>query len=231
MSVDADLMKAKVVDRCDYIVNRCRSKHVLHLGCTDWPYTETKRSNGALLHKRLYESASSLVGVDLDANGVACLQQLGYPDIYVDNAECLRHPAVCRRSYDVIVAGEIIEHLENPGNFLRSIQSLMTGQTEMILTTVNAYCLFRFFYYLMGLEEIHADHNYYFSPRVLCCLLERCGLDVVDFCYYRVGKEIRALNPKRIVWLDDLAMSIIPRVSDGVVAVVRRVEKEAGPHD
>ena len=217
-----DLMKAKAVDRCDFIVNRCRAKRVLHLGCTDWPYTETKRTNGALLHARLQSVTSSLVGVDLDAEGIACLQKLGFSDVYADNAECLAHPEVCRRSYDVIVAGEIIEHLECPGKFLRSIQSLMDEQTELILTTVNAYCLFRYFYYLLGREEIHPDHNYYFSPRVLCRLVSRCGLDVTDFCFYRVGKEIRALTPKRIVWLDDVAMALFPQASDGVIVVARR---------
>ena len=220
--IDAkELMKAKVVDRCDYIVDRCRSKRVLHLGCTDWPYTETKRTNGALLHARLDLAASSLVGVDLDAEGIACLRRLGFQETYVGNAECLTDPAVCSRTYDVIVAGEIIEHLENPGKFLRGIQSLMDGQTELILTTVNAYCFFRFFYYLLGREEIHADHNYYFSPRVLCRLAGRCGLEVTEFRFYRIGKEIRTLNPKRIVWLDDVAMRLFPRASDGVICVTR----------
>jgi len=223
------LMKAKVVDRCDYIVNRCRSKRVLHLGCTDWPYTEAKRANGALLHARLGHAASSLVGVDLDAEGIACLRRLGFQDAYVDNAECLTEPAVCNRTYDVVVAGEIIEHLENPGRFLRGIQSLMAPQTELILSSVNAYCFFRFFYYLLGREEIHADHNYYFSPRVLCRLLERCGLEVTEFCFYRIGKEIRALNPKRIVWLDDVAMRLFPRASDGVICVARRGAGDGRP--
>lgn len=215
------LMKSRSVDRCDFVVDRCQGKHVLHIGCTDWPYTRTKLSHGSLLHARLSLVSRSLVGVDLDAEGVSCLRQLGFAQTYVDNAECLAQPDVRNRSYDVIVAGEMIEHLENPGMFLRSIQSLMNRQTELILTTVNAYCFFRFFYYLLGREEIHPDHNYYFSPRVLCRLLERCGLEIAECHFYRVGREIRALNPKRIVWLDDLAMWMFPRASDGLIVASR----------
>ena len=210
-----------IVDRVSYILERCRGRRVLHLGCTDWPYTQHKLANGALLHAMIAQRATSLVGVDADREGVDWLQGNGYPRTYLDNVEGFSHPAVLGEKYDLIVAGEIIEHLENPGLFLRSVQQLMGPTTELVITTINAYCFFRFIYYLFKEERVHPDHNYYFSPLVLRKLITRCGLEVVDFHHYPVGKEIRLLNPRKLVFLDDLSRVLFPRASDGVIFKVR----------
>src|SRR5438874_8964813 len=122
-------------DRMTYIVEACRGKQVLHLGCTDWPYTEKKLSTGTLLHVKINAVAASLVGVDADKDGVACFLKMGFPQTYVENVENFSQPEICRRTFEVIVAGEIIEHLENPGLFLRSIQKLMNPTTQLIITT------------------------------------------------------------------------------------------------
>ena len=217
-----------LVDRVTYILEHCTGKRVLHLGCTDWPMTDRKLAGGALVHAKIDEVAAALVGVDADRDGVSHLVKLGYAETYVDNVEHFSHPAVCHRQYDVIVAGEIIEHLENPGLFLRSVQTLMTPETDLIVTTVNAYCFFRFLYYLRGKELIHEDHNYYFSPVVLRKLLTRCGLEISDFKYYAAGLEIRALNPRRYIWLDDLGRMLFPRASDGVIFKTRLAASRPG---
>ena len=211
-----------VVDRITYILEHCAHRRVLHLGCTDWPLTERKLAGDGLLHTRIAKVAASVVGVDADREGVNAFLKLGFADTYVDNVEQFSNPAVSGREYDVIVAGEIIEHLENPGLFLRSVQKLMTPTTDLIVTTINAYCFFRFLYYLRGNEMVHEDHNYYFSPIVLRKLITRCGLEVQDFKYYAIGREIRALNPRRIVWLDDLGRFLFPRASDGIIFKARR---------
>ena len=77
-----------LTDRVTYILDACRGKRVLHLGCTDWPYTEKKLASGTLLHARIAAVAQSLVGVDADHDGVACFQRIGFPATYEDNVEC-----------------------------------------------------------------------------------------------------------------------------------------------
>jgi 2-polyprenyl-3-methyl-5-hydroxy-6-metoxy-1,4-benzoquinol methylase len=210
-------MNNLLVDRVTYILDQCKGKRVLHLGCTDWPFTERKASIGALLHGRINEIAASLVGVDADPDGIEWFQRHGFPATYYDNAEKISHPEVCSGKYDVILAGEIIEHLENPGLFLRSIQKLMMPNTDLIITTINAYCFFRFLYYLRGIEAVHADHNYYFSPIVLRKLITRCGLEVKEYFHYPVGKEIRSVTSKKILFLDDISRWFFPKASDGVI--------------
>jgi len=210
-----------ITDRVTYIVDQCRGKRVLHLGCTDWPWTEERIKSGLLLHPRINEAASFLMGVDADPSGVEAFRKLGFLETYVDNVEVFSNPAIRKQTFDVIVAGEIIEHLENPGLFLRGVQKIMTPSTDLIITTVNAYCFFRFVYYVLRDETVHPDHNYYFSPVVLRKLITRCGLEVTDFNYYPVGREIRALNPRKLIFLDDLSRWFFPRASDGVIFKAR----------
>jgi predicted TPR repeat methyltransferase len=210
-----------LTDRVTYLVNECKGKRVLHLGCTDWPWTEERIKSGLLLHPKLNAAASFLAGVDADPAGVDAFRKIGYTETYVDNVEMFSNPAVCNGKFDVIVAGEIIEHLENPGLFLRGVQKLMTPSTELIITTVNAYCFFRFVFYVVRREDVHPDHNYYFSPVVLRKLITRCGLEVVDFKQYPIGLEIRPICRRSFVLLDDISRLFFPRASDGVIFKAR----------
>jgi 2-polyprenyl-3-methyl-5-hydroxy-6-metoxy-1,4-benzoquinol methylase len=203
-------------DRVTYILGECRGKRVLHLGCTDWPWTEERIKLGLLLHPKLAEVSESLVGVDADPAGVECFRKLGF-ETYVDNVELFANPEVRKKDFDVIVAGEIIEHLENPGLFLRAVQRLMKPSTSLIITTVNAYCFFRFIYYVFRRENVHPDHNYYFSPVVLRKLITRCGLEVTDFKHYPVGLELRPICLKKILLMDDFSRFFFPHASDGVI--------------
>jgi 2-polyprenyl-3-methyl-5-hydroxy-6-metoxy-1,4-benzoquinol methylase len=197
------------------------------LGCTDWPWTEERIKIGLLLHPKLSQVGSFLVGVDADPAGVDAFRKLGYPETYVDNVEVFSNPEVCNGKYDVIVAGEIIEHLENPGLFLRSVQKLMTPDTDIIITTINAYCFFRFVYYVLRREDVHPDHNYYFSPVVLRKLITRCGLEVTDFKHYAVGRELRPVVLRKILIADDISRIFFPHASDGVIFKARLPRPQA----
>ncbi len=64
--------------------------------------------------------------------------------------------------FDIIIAGEIIEHLGCPGAFLRSTRFIMNTKTDLILTTPNVFSLKLFFHTSLRREKIHNDHNYYF---------------------------------------------------------------------
>ncbi|MBO0181221.1 hypothetical protein J0682_30075, partial [Vibrio parahaemolyticus] len=74
--------------------------------------------------------------------------------------------------FDVIVAGEIIEHLNNPGLFLSGVRRFMHRDSKLVITTINAYCAMRFFVYALrgrrGINEfVHPDHVAYYSYSTL----------------------------------------------------------------
>lgn len=214
-----------LVQRVDFIKDVCRGKKVLHLGCTNFPYTAEAIANDMLLHFELREIASDLYGFDADAEGVAILEANGCNKLFVADLENLDEVEI-DETFDIIIAGEMIEHLNNPGLFLNGIKRFMSADTELVITTINAYCAMRFLvYFLRGKggknEPVHPDHVAYYSYRTLGLTLERMGLEVTQSYFYDVGKEHRRFNRWFYNVFNDVAVWLSPQLSDGVIAVAK----------
>lgn len=214
-----------LVQRVDIIMQMCAGKKVLHLGCANYPYTQNSIDNEMLLHYDLEKSASELYGFDFDQPGLDILAANGTRNLYRADLEKLDEVALSE-TFDVIVAGEMIEHLNNPGLFLTGIQRFMNTETRLVLTTVNAYCGMRWFWYgLRGRrgkqEPVHPDHVAYYSYSTLSLLVKRHGLDIDSFMFYDIGKEHRPHNKWYLNAVNDVFTSIAPQWADGIIAICR----------
>jgi SAM-dependent methyltransferase len=213
------------VQRVDLIKEMCAGKRVLHLGCTNYPYTEQAIESDMLLHLDLEKIAAELVGIDADPEGIEILERHGSTNVVLGDVEALEN---CELSdtFDVIVAGEVIEHVNNPGLFLNSIRRFMNDRSQLVVTTVNAYCAMRFFYYgARGrrgkAEPVHPDHIAYYSYSTLKLLLERHGFEVTAFYFYDLGNEHRRFVRWFLKIVNDVSVRFAPQWSDGVIAVCR----------
>lgn len=213
----------KLVDRVTFILERCKGRRVLHLGCTNHPYTSEAVSDGSLLHLRLREVAEDLHGFDSDMEGIDTLGSLGFDNLHQVDLEQLE-AAPLDKTFDVIVAGEVIEHLSNPGLFLKGIRRFMTDDSELVLTTVNAYSAMRFIQYALRgkggeAEPVHPDHVAYYSYRTLTVALQRAGFSLAEFAYYDLGPEHRPYCPWYYRSVNDIAVALSRQLADGVIAV------------
>lgn len=220
MPADFDL-----VQRLDFIRETCRGQRVLHLGCTNWPYTLESLENNMLLHRDLEQIASHLVGLDADEQGIKTLKEQGSKNLYKADLEHLDELDLDEK-FDVIVAGEMIEHLSNPGLFLNGIKRFMNAETQLVLTTINAYCGMRFWLYgLRGKsgkqEPVHPDHVAYYSYSTLKLLVERHEMHVEKFLFYDVGKEHRPHNRWFLNLVNDVSVKVAPQWADGLIVVCR----------
>ena len=215
----------ELVQRLELIKSLCEGKKVLHLGCTNWPYTQDAIEAGTLLHKDLAAVASDLYGFDYDQQGIDFLTSKGFGQLFQADVERLQDVKL-NETFDVIVAGEMIEHLNNPGMFLEGIKRFMNGNTLLVITTINAYSGMRFFVYgLRGrggnLEPVHPDHVAYYSYSTLKLLLERFGFQLANFMFYDIGSEHRPHNGKLRNFVNDICVRIAPQWADGVIAVCK----------
>ena len=76
----------RVVERDTYFLDFCRRKNVLHIGCTDAPFTESKWNAGTLLHSKLDHVAQRTVGIDVDSDSVKWLTDRGLDVIHTCDA-------------------------------------------------------------------------------------------------------------------------------------------------
>lgn len=215
----------QVVQRVDLIRSESAGKRVLHLGCTNYPYTEDSIKHDMLLHADLAKTASELYGIDSDPNSIAMLEAAGFDNIFQADLEQLDQLDMDEK-FDVIIAGEMIEHLNNPGLFLGGIQRFMHAETRLVLTTINAYCGMRFAMYGFrgkrgSVEFVHPDHVAYYSYSTLKVLLERHGMHVDRFLFYDIGTEHRPHNRWFLNVLNDICVRIAPQWADGIIAVCR----------
>ena len=182
-----------VNDRDQKILELCRGKVVLHIGACDAPYTANKLKAGLLLHKRLQGVAREVVGVDIDEESIAYLKDKGISDIV--NIDFFALPSLEIKP-DVIVFGETIEHLENPGLYLETLNRFMAPEAKLIISTPNCYSISGQFRVLLNKENIHPDHRVGFSAALLEQLLDKMGFNIEHLYFTFLPKVVDALEVK-----------------------------------
>ena len=173
------------VNREQHILDRLpQFKSPLHLGCSDAPFTDIMLANKCLLHSRLLQRSPKIVGFDLNAYGLQLLRR-AHPDakFVQGDAEQLQE-YFGPNTFDLVIAGEIVEHLSNPGAFLTSCAKVLTDDGVLLITIPNTFGIRRYIHSLFGVENYHPDHTFYFSENTLKTLAQRHGFSIFRSYYY-----------------------------------------------
>jgi hypothetical protein len=161
--------------RVDRLVELARGQRVLHIGCCDHlPLIREKVQRGLYLHQKLCEAATHCVGVDTNAEGVALLHELGFPEVYLPDD-------TPDQPFDLCLLADVIEHVGDPVSFLREMRRYNFKQ--LVVITPNA---FRWRNALpTGGELINTDHRFWFTPYTLCKVLVDAGYEPqrVELCH------------------------------------------------
>ncbi|MCK4327421.1 MAG: class I SAM-dependent methyltransferase [Candidatus Diapherotrites archaeon] len=150
---------------------------VLDVGCVQ--HSASKESDFNWLHKRIYDITPKVIGIDYLKSEVKKLQNKGYNIKYMD-AEKLK----LSEKFDVIIAGELIEHLSNPGLFFKGVKNNLKKDGKLILTTPNPFTIHWFLHALVDHNfHCNTDHMCWFCERTLLQLLRRNGFNVTKVEY------------------------------------------------
>jgi len=177
------------MNRIDYILKFTKNKIVLDVGGID--HSADKISDKKWLHKQIADSAAYILGIDLAKDEVKKAQDLGYNFIY-GNAENLQEYVDTK--FDVCVAGELIEHIANPGLFLQSIRGVLAKEGRLILTTPNAFAagnILRILKYSLRLRVSpdNYEHKAWYDLFTLEQLLKSQGFKVEEIFTIRPDRE------------------------------------------
>jgi cyclopropane fatty-acyl-phospholipid synthase-like methyltransferase len=159
-------------DRCRLIADIVRGGDVLDMGCIDHSIESRKR--GRWLHDHVRKAARSVLGLDYEQAEVEKLIREGYNAVAADATRF-----DLGKKFDVVVAGELIEHLLNVGGFLTSVRAHLRPEGRLVLTTPNAICLAYFLENLLvGRELDNLDHSGLYTPTTLRTLLGKHGFEI-----------------------------------------------------
>lgn len=179
--------------RKDKIVELCRGQDVLHLGFVQHAHLyKQKIKEGDWLHSQIADVAKRVVGIDYLSTEVEEIKEmLGY-EAYIGDVMRLRELTV-KDTFDVVVCGELIEHLENPGLMLDGIKQFIHSGALVILTTPNPWSAQRINLIRKGILEekwLNSEHAVWFSFQTLKQIVERAEY-VPILCDYYYGQSRR----------------------------------------
>jgi len=155
-----------------FFTSRCRDKDVLDLGCVE--HNPQNYQSKYWTHRALREVSRSLLGMDLYEPGVAYLRERGF-DIIAGDATNFQ----LDRTFEVIVAGDLIEHLSNMDGFLRSCRAHLRPGGRILIATPNPW-YWRYTVKAALFSEVSSnpEHTCWFDPRTLRQLVNRYGMEL-----------------------------------------------------
>lgn len=170
--------------RLEYIRKQVEGTRVLHIGCVDHAPSKvvSKLKRGVWLHQILLDSASFCAGVDLNREGIDFLKnEMNMSAVYCNDILTDVIPGVSDASWDYIVLGELLEHVDDPVDFLRTLRQRPGLQNAKCIVTVpNAFYYKNFKNALKQIENINSDHRYWFTPYTLSKVLVMAGWQVEE---------------------------------------------------
>lgn len=185
---------AKLVDRTGFILERCKGKVVLDIGASGY------------MHEAIVSVAKKCYGIDRPPNidgWSDILPRIMSKDLWgIDlDDQPLKELTALREQIDeveLIICGEVLEHLSNPGRFLEALQEVFKvpghnvsdilsciPAAQTVFTVPNAFsAIARRRLEKDMLENVNIDHVAWYSPRTLKTLLERAGYEIKQWACY-----------------------------------------------
>lgn len=159
-------------------INSYLKRYILDKEVLDVGFADDKGISITLphwIHKFIRNNAKYVIGLDLDRNAITKLNHHGYNCIFGDAQNFNLH-----RKFDVIFAGELIEHLENPGQFLDCAKKHLNKGGLLIITTPNQFSIVRFIGNLFGLLHENPEHVLVHNKDTLAHLAKRYRYSLVE---------------------------------------------------
>jgi len=190
--------------RPNVIYDIVENKKVHHLGCTDHSsIIEYKVDNGRYLHRQLSYVAQECLGIDINADAAKQLRAYGIDNIVIKDITKPGISEILDNKWDFLLMAEMLEHVDNPVDFLRSIVKEYGKNIDRVIITVpNAFGLIHLVSVIgKGVESVNYDHKYWFTPYSACKVVHESGLIIEDLimCLYENSTPVLKENSQELM--------------------------------
>lgn len=193
-------LSAPISIKDDYILTNCKHKKVLDVGCVGQNKFFTSPD---WVHAKIKKVSDSLVGVDINQEPKKEFEAQGY--ILVTPEELQN----TNELFDVIVMGDVIEHVDNLVEFLNFYKVFLKEGGELIITTPNALSIRQTLNVLLyGQPGINDEHTSILECNTMLELFKRTELEVHDFNWLHEYSKAPKLSRKVVYGISKILYSI-----------------------
>lgn len=172
-----------------------RGKRVLDVGC-----------GGGILSEPLARLGAHVTGIDASLESIRVASKhaelnelkIDYQHITAENL---------KSKFDVVCALEIIEHVENQKEFIKSLVDLLNVNGMLFISTINKTLLSKFLtiymaeYVLQLVPKNTHDYSKYISPQTIKSYAEEAGKNVMDVQGLRYLKNWQFCNSTQVNYI------------------------------
>lgn len=193
-----------------------KGRRVLDCGGVDHGAFAEKQETNTWLHGLMAAEAGEILGIDILEENIRKINAGGKYKFVHGNVEDMPF----KEEFDVVVGGEIIEHLYNPGRFLASAWRALRPGGKLILTTPNALCMSGVLNaWLRRRELVHPEHTCEYTPTTLSYLVSHHGFKNVVVHKLNRPAKFAALEKAR-----GLLIKLNPLVCETLLLVAEKGE-------
>ena len=169
---------------------------ILDIGCAR--YTSKTRSKNNLHELLVAETNATVHGIDISIDAVNEMQNDGY-NVSVGDAENFNF----NRKFDLIIAGEVIEYLSNPGQFVNNSLDHLSENGKIIITTENPYA---FVYWRKSIQKRSQPNLIWIDPINISGMSDRISENNIEVSWISPDGGISS-----ILWMLGCKQASAPR--------------------
>lgn len=164
------------MSRVQTVLAHTQGPDVLDIGCSGQRGLRSALDSPWWLHGQLLQKYPDVWGLEFSGSLVDELKAVGLSNIHQGDAQRFD----LGRQFDTVVAGELIEHLEDPGAFLTCAAAHLKPGGRIILTTPYAFSLGFVLYAWLKFPKTcsNPEHTLWLCPTTITQIVQRVGLDV-----------------------------------------------------
>lgn len=214
--VRLDVSAGRTTDPFGYLEELAAGKVVLNVGAAGGVKGYLPDNKAVWLHHRLGSVSASLLGVDIDLEGIDHARKYG---VSIVNVNC--EDMELGRQFDLIVLSDVIEHMNSPVRAVENLMRHLSPGGTLCITTPNAASGLILGQILMGRPlNVYWDHVMAYYPEHIQAICDRCGYRLAEVLFFdHIDRRTRALTLKS--YLFAALSSVYPRLASTFMALVR----------
>jgi SAM-dependent methyltransferase len=203
-------------DPFSHIESLASGRAVLNVGAAGGIKGYLPDNQAVWLHHRLAAVATSLIGVDIDQEGIDHARKHG---VEILNANC--EDMLLDQHYDLIVLSDVIEHMNAPVHAIQNLMRHLSPEGALCITTPNAASGLALAQILTGRPlNVYWDHVMGFYPEHIQAICDRYGYRLAEVLYFDHIDRRTSSHILKSYIVTALSM-FYPRLASSFLAVIR----------